>query len=374
MVTKTKKTGTRQHVIIDRLELNAGNAPQIGYINIPLNFTDANQTEILASNEYNNKVIRFTGTVNTAGYIRVPNDAGAFWTFRNDVDGSVPLYAKTIGQSDGYAVLIPNGGSLSCYVSFDGTSTYNVCASTTVAATQTTSTGNYASRPAAGNAGNIYICDDIGFSYYDDGVNWIQIFKGIYTESPGDISLWTWHNQGSATKTNVGDSIDFQGYSEGASYNIHSLLQDLPSSSNWTVTIGLVMYPDPITSSSQVPMAGICLRRNAVGANENKEILWGLSIVNDGYVSQPYLSRRKMTDATTSNSVTENSTWLNQIMWLKIVDDGVDLNYYYSYDKSIWQLYLTEARAEFCIPDQWGFFIQNYSSTSRALIFDASVI
>ncbi len=110
MSTLTKKVGSRQHTITDRVQLNSGNAPQLGFTTVDLGGAfSGNYT--LTNIQYNNLVIRVIGTLTGDGYIIVPDDAGAFWTFKNDTTGLFALAVKTSGQSAATAVDIPAGGA-----------------------------------------------------------------------------------------------------------------------------------------------------------------------------------------------------------------------------------------------------------------------
>lgn len=118
MATITKKDGSRQILVLDRLKLNPGNALQLGYFNknLGLNFSG---DYYLTSTEYNNKIIRFTGSLSSDSYIIVPNDVGAQWTLRNDTTGNFNLYVKTESQSNFTAVVIPQNGSIDVFETDD---------------------------------------------------------------------------------------------------------------------------------------------------------------------------------------------------------------------------------------------------------------
>lgn len=124
MASILKKNNTRENLLIDRLSFNTANSPNFGFIEITLSMLSPGDSTTLLDTEYNNFIIKLSGSVNTDGYIIVPDDPGAIWIFYNSLE-LVPLYIKTSLQSAATAALIlPNSSSL-CFVSLDGTD-YNV--------------------------------------------------------------------------------------------------------------------------------------------------------------------------------------------------------------------------------------------------------
>jgi hypothetical protein len=132
----------------------------------------------------------------------------------------------------------------------------------------TISTGTYASRPAAGTAGNVYYPNDAWTSFVDDGSAWRPVIQGVAGVSPPAASNFTAINA-SATSA-LADSNGALVASDS------SLNNTLPSYRVWhaalsgATAVEALWWPCPTLTDidgdlQTYTFGGICLRESATG-------------------------------------------------------------------------------------------------------------
>lgn len=99
--------------------------------------------------------------------------------------------------------------------------------------------GAYASRPAAGNSGHLYVASDAPVGLWvDDGTVWHPMLKGqVPGVQPPAASTWTAVNAGSSTFADENGAIKFQGVNDGSSVVFRGAAQAWPSGTTTTNTV-----------------------------------------------------------------------------------------------------------------------------------------
>lgn len=248
--------------------------------------------------------------------------------------------------------------------------------------------GPLAARPAAGVAPRVYFATDAGTNgklYIDDGTTWnewsvptssIPVAASAtppwYGPSPFSTpksSDTTWVNQGSASIIDFAGGTILSDANTGA--NVYRL-RVKPYSGNKTVRLGrgVIGYQDTSGGVS----SGIVLRDSSSGkfiAFEHLVYSGNTYQIRLGYWTNP-----------TTNSSFPNFTSQASIpvpQWLRVVDDGTNLNFQYSPDNAYWTTYTSKPRLAFLSAiDQAGYALNTYSmpvgGVARSVVlFDFSI-
>jgi hypothetical protein len=282
---------------------------------------------------------RATGT----GVARVTN--GVWGTPGNVVESEITLVDNTTNNvsttKHGFAPKAPNDAAQ--YL--DGTGAYSVPAGS---GGGSTSTAAYASRPAAGNAGNLFLPSDGHYIERDTGAAWAS-WGPIYPCVRPTVASFAWENQGGATGTDTNGGI-FMSMSNPGALALRALVQTLPATP-YTVTIGM----KPQLMGLDYCGAGIALFESGSGKFAT------LSIV--GSASGMLLAGGRWTNATSAvaNAFAVRFDQGNCMVWLRITDNGTNRLFYVSPDGYNWVQYFSETNTSHCTPDKVG--INLYSAT-----------
>jgi hypothetical protein len=218
-----------------------------------------------------------------------------------------------------------------------------------------TTTDVYASRPAAGNDGNLFLPQDGIYLNRDNGVSW-ESWGPVYRCKNIDLTEFTWDNQGAATATATKGGVYF--YAPKGTTNARVLYKSVTG--NYTVTLGFI--PHLVTSNYQ--SAGIALRESSTG----KLILGGIhnSAAYGLYKWDDATSYNAAYTITSGNFNPPSVLARSQIIWLRLSDDGTNRKYYVSYNGMNWEEIFSVGRTDFCTPNQVGFYIDDNNSTYNA--------
>lgn len=231
----------------------------------------------------------------------------------------------------------------------------------------TISSGAFASRPAAGNAGDLYLPTDGALIYEDTGSAW-RAFGPVlpFTSPPPAVSSLTWVNQGTATTDETKGGILLTGPT--TSTNSLRLLVKAKAAAPCTLTVGGVysIYSTAAPGAA-VNSAGVVLRESSTG----KIISYGLAMNSGG--GYDVFSSVRWTDATTFSA--GNGSGIlppdDNYPFLRLTDDGTNHIWSASKNGQTWIPLLTIGRTAFLANggDQWGIYVNAGSNTTLASVW-----
>jgi hypothetical protein len=258
------------------------------------------------------------------------------------------LIWKTITAINAFR-LLPSSGTMTGTVRVYGVikdATYPV---------STIQTGTFASRPAVGNAGRIYLPND-GLSLgRDSGTAW-ETFGPLWPFTTPLDTGFSWLNQGTSTLTANKDALILVGTGTGNSPNIAARVKASPATP-YTVTVRI----EPGVINKNNHQYGIFLRQNGAGTGTGRYMCFfcGQSIVS---TASPNLS---LYIADLASATSAFGTFylavpvMEAVRWLRIADDGANTVFSVSGDGITWQQVLSQSRLTYLLqgPDQIGFFV-----------------
>lgn len=213
--------------------------------------------------------------------------------------------------------------------------------------------GFFSTRPSPGTNGRLFFAIDNGKTYRDNVTSWDCIASGDpWPGSPGDQSLWTAVNLGTATAAHDRDTVVLTAPANASTSNVRQYVRALPASSGYTVTVRLDLSAGP---NGNYWDAGLALRNSTSGAL----ILFALRY-GDGLK----VNVSKYNSATSYNSAYATPSVSTFPTWLRIRDNGTSRFFEYSYNGWDWTLVTSHPRSDFTIPNQVGIAADPYSQTA----------
>jgi hypothetical protein len=213
--------------------------------------------------------------------------------------------------------------------------------------------GAFASKSAAGTAGNLYIPTDGYGMWVDDGTNWRPFVDGKYVgRNPNDWT-WSWANQGGASVSTSFGGI-YLTAPAGAGTNHRMYVKSTPSTP-YTITAAL---QGEIFGGIANNGFGMVLRESGSGKL--------ITIIFQGEGSGQILYVAKWTNATTfSAAYLGGSNWYMQPpRFFRIADNGTNRSYSVSYNgQQFYTLVSGQSRTDFLTADQIGFFANSQNAT-----------
>lgn len=207
--------------------------------------------------------------------------------------------------------------------------------------------GTFASLPAAGNAGKLYICTDVGLILRDNGTTWDR-FQG------GPLEWFTAPPASGLTTTTLGTAT--------FTADKDARLLTLPSvaGENWRVEYKALSPTSGYTARAYLELAAVSGNFISTGivlydSVSGKLIHFGPG-VNSGFV----VSAQKYTNITTFSaaytSVTPPATIQAIPNWYQIRDDGTNRFFEFSFNGIDWIALTSTLRTDFLTPNQigWG--------------------
>lgn len=225
--------------------------------------------------------------------------------------------------------------------------------------------GTYASRPAAAstNSGALYFCTDTDALYRSDGTAWtkIRVAGAAGTDLADPPSGMTSFNLGTATiAADKGDRV--LTIPSVAGDNIRGEYQTLTPTTNYTATA----YLDLLASTvAQSVYSGLL-----IGDTSGKMISFGFSYSNTsgtGFSLVVYKWASASTAAGPYVNVLTGSPFGSLPRWLRIRDDGTNLNFEYSYNKQDWAAAFSVSRTDYLTPARIGWLAYNNSGGTAKL-------
>lgn len=214
--------------------------------------------------------------------------------------------------------------------------------------------GTFASRPAAGVEGRIYIPTD-GYTFArDDGTKWVPYGPISPALTPPVNGDFAWINQGGATVTADKDAVVFFEAGQGNTTSVRIRKKAAPAT---PYTITAMFTTDAGLTMKNNLMAGLVFRESGTG----QFVFWGLQ------TSQMRVF--KYTSPTALNVQYQAQVLEEMPRWWRIEDNGTDRKSYFSHDGLAWVLFHTVGRLDFLTTgaDEVGFAISAQNSATPNL-------
>ena len=257
-----------------------------------------------------------------------------------------------------FAQSVPPGGGKPLLVSDDAGSTIHAarklyfpsgtlsCSGATCTFTSSgggsISSGTYASLPAAGNSGSLYIATDAPYILYDNGSSWTGFGPISKLTPPPAASSFTWVNQGGASTDETKGGLILT-VPAASGDNVRGLAIAVPSSP-YTFTAAIMSGVPAVNYAA----GGIGLRESSSG----KLVTIGHTPRNNQVECYNWNSETSLASSYGGTTAASPST-----IWLRIKDDGTNRIIYQSGNGVFWTQVSSTTRTDFITPDQlfvWG--------------------
>lgn len=213
-------------------------------------------------------------------------------------------------------------------------------------------TNSYASRPAAGTAGRIFLPNNSYYLERDNGTAWIP-WGPIFPMTPPVLGNFTWVNQGEATAAVTNGGIYL--YTPKSGTNVRVLKKAAPARP-YTIT---ACYLSHIMASNYLA-CGLVFRQSSDG----KLITFG-NLHNNVF----YLASVKWNSPTSwSADVFKLGALTGYLMFIRIADDDTNRICSWSADGQNWIVLHTVGRTDFMTADEVGFFVHGENGTYPAAL------
>jgi len=209
-----------------------------------------------------------------------------------------------------------------------------------------TYTAAYASRPAASNAGDLFLPSDGFVLERDTGTAWVP-WGPIFPMVPPVLGDFTWVNQGTATADDTYGGIHLLAPAVSGD-QLRSLVKSAPAT-----PYSIVACFIPLVFNVNYNHVGILWRQSSDGK------LIVVSFAQDGGISINKFS----------SSTLWNSSYLNQTrpsltpVWMKLEDNGTNRVVSLSPDGKHWISVHSVSRTDFLTADQVGFYADSNHGT-----------
>jgi hypothetical protein len=215
--------------------------------------------------------------------------------------------------------------------------------------------GAYASKPAAGAAGRIYLPTDSQYDrLFDNGSSWDHFYQGFKMTPPPDVSMWAWVSQEDAAAVSQGGVLTLHGPGGGSGSNNFRILKRAAPATPYVITAWLIpnMFPSNYAS------AGLCFRRSSDG----KLVTFGLTYSNLWLISS--YSWNSPTSYSSTYSAVPNVGEL-KLIGLRIADNGINRVLSYMIPGLPWVEYHSHSRTDFMTADEVGVQIDVTGAAAR---------
>lgn len=209
------------------------------------------------------------------------------------------------------------------------------------------SSGVYASRPAAGTAGNVYYCTDAPVVYVDNGVSWDGWKYGQPMPFLNEPTIQ--FNVGTAVVSAQGWGTTFSVPANGSTGSV--AVQAIEKAYPGTPFV-LDMAMSYVGPNRQYAQYGFMARDSGSG----RIVVFG-PVGGSGLYIQHYNSA---TSVAGSDENCELSLNMFTPFWIRFEDDGTNIKFSFSADGINWVLLATKSRTFWlATPDKIGFFMNN---------------
>lgn len=210
---------------------------------------------------------------------------------------------------------------------------------------------DFASLPAAGNAGRTYWCEDVGLALLDDGTDWRRVWGGpkCFFAAPPSTG-WSDLNIGSATFTANKDAMLLTVPNNSGTESCHGKIRSLSPTINYTAEFYWEVTVNPV----DIFLAAIILRESSSG----KFVAFEFAENSANYPYGMVMRATKWTNYSTFSAV-----YVARYPqfgpggppnWVRFRDNGTTRYFEYSNNGVDWQILHSVGRTDFCTPDQIG--------------------
>jgi hypothetical protein len=217
--------------------------------------------------------------------------------------------------------------------------------------------GAYGSRPAAGNAGAIYLANDGIMASIDNGVDW-KLFGPVYAlNMTKQVSDFTWVNQGSATAANSKGGIRVTTpIATGTS--IRMLVKSAPTPP-YTLTVAFIPAVCSTTSGSEAFRTGVVWR----SSGDSKITYVAVGADAGGRQVRIYTATNETSGFSGVAVVAVQER--GPLFWMRLEDDNTNRKVYISNTglDNDWVLLYSVSRTSHHTPDQIGLAFDSNHAT-----------
>lgn len=302
-----------------------------------------------------------TGDSRAAGYLEgaLAASTDASWKGRITIsagDSTSNNAGKRTGvtvESDGAQALVSLSGLVTAPTPAAGDNSTKVATTAylqTNAPPATVLSGPYASRPAAGAAGRLYLPTDGYAQYRDNGTTWDASGPTFPLVEPPTTG-WSWVNQGTATVAaeKGGIYLSEPAAQAAAADRIRAYMRPLPPAPcTITAAFQLILWS---STGSFNQNGGLVLRESSSG----KLVLVSQLLYSGNGTNNPLFYLQNYNSPTSWNAnVASGPAPAGPLLWIQVSDDGTNRIVRLSGDGQHWPVFSTLARTTFITPDQIG--------------------
>jgi hypothetical protein len=229
----------------------------------------------------------------------------------------------------------------------------------------TIQTGTHASRPAAGNAGRIYLPND-GFSIgRDSGTAW-ETFGPVFPLTNPPTGVWSWNNQGTATISESKDALALFAPANGNTNDL-KMREKVTPATPYTMTA----YLRGTGINKNNHQWGVYLRQSGAGTGTGRI----MAFFNGQAQASVAIPGLDIYIADIANATSAYGTFyravniMEAVRWFRIADDGTNITFSISADGQNWVALITQSRLTYLLqgPDRIGFFYHPSNSATPNL-------
>jgi hypothetical protein len=218
----------------------------------------------------------------------------------------------------------------------------------------------FASRPAAGTPGRIFLPSDGIFLERDNGSIW-EKFGPIWPMTPPLAADFpTWVNQGTATFTDT-KGAPFLLAPVNTNANLRCRVKDYPAGS-FTVEMAFIPHAWTYSSSS---LGGLCIRDSI----SMKLVVFGVMGSNGDQQIQAYNWNSPTSSSGNVTGAAACHLGETSLIWLKYYDDGATNRVISaSVDGYNWAQVVSISRTDWIVPNQIGVFANSYIGNGTSYV------
>jgi hypothetical protein len=213
----------------------------------------------------------------------------------------------------------------------------------------------FASRPAAGTAGRLFLPQDGISAEFDNGTTWSP-FGPLWRWTPPVDGDYAWVNQGTASITATADGLFLLTPAESTGANLRLRVKSYSAPKKLTVFFLPMLFKKSFQSM------GIAFRESGTG----KLVVLDLLCITASDLS---VRAAKFTSATVFSADYQLTGIPILPQWLQIEDDNTNLKFRFSGDGRNWIDFFSIGRTDFLAggPNQWGYYVNGENNVTPNL-------
>jgi hypothetical protein len=216
--------------------------------------------------------------------------------------------------------------------------------------------GTYASRPAAGTAGRVYLCTDSDVQFRDNGSTWDAFWNGMKL-TPPVAGNFAWNNQDDATLDTSGPVI-WMTDPANASLSLHLQKITAPATP-WTVTA--LIRGSSFRHGSGASAFGMAYRQSSDGKLHQVYVSGG---GDAGNFANLFINKWSSSTAFAAHYAGFPNGLAEVPLWFRLADNGTNRIISLSLDGIHWTTIHTIGRTDYMTADEVGWFGAAYGHAS----------